>query len=109
MRHASHPLRLSLGGVQGRDLVYLERRVNTAQFGNGTIRGLGTALSWSAVTMASVGYGDVIPRTPRTSKPCAPAKNPRARVADSDRPISGALTAQLISHQSAKSDRPQAG
>jgi ABC-type amino acid transport substrate-binding protein len=34
------------------------------QFGHGnTIRGLGTALWWSAVTMASVGYGDVIPRT----------------------------------------------
>ena len=43
---------------------YVERRANAGQFGNGnTIRGLGTALWWSAVTMASVGYGDVIPRT----------------------------------------------
>ena len=43
---------------------YIERRANATQFGNGnTIRGLGTALWWSAVTMASVGYGDVIPRT----------------------------------------------
>ena len=43
---------------------YIERRANAVQFGNGnTIRGLGTAMWWSAVTMASVGYGDVIPRT----------------------------------------------
>jgi len=62
MRHASHPLRLSLGGFKvaiGLPVVmaavavliwYIERRANTAQFGNSTIRGLGRALRWSAVT-----------------------------------------------------------
>ena len=61
MRHASHPLRLSLGGFKvaiGLLVVmaavavliwYIERRANTAQFDNSTIRGLGRALRWSAV------------------------------------------------------------
>jgi polar amino acid transport system substrate-binding protein len=46
-------------------LIWLcERRANPAHFGGGhTVRGLGSALWWSAATMTTVGYGDVAPRT----------------------------------------------
>ncbi|MCZ6836834.1 MAG: transporter substrate-binding domain-containing protein [Planctomycetota bacterium] len=42
---------------------FLERNKNAEQFGGNPIKGMGSGLWWSAVTMTTVGYGDKAPVT----------------------------------------------
>jgi ABC-type amino acid transport substrate-binding protein len=44
-------------------LVWLMERRRNSQFGGSPLRGIGSGLWWSAVTMTTVGYGDKAPQT----------------------------------------------
>ncbi len=49
--------------VVGTVLWLFERRRNQEQFDNGAVKGIGSGIWWSAVTMTTVGYGDKAPVT----------------------------------------------